>query len=678
MQIPKPFLPVAVETEGLQHSVNVWGRSYVFGVNSLPLSLTTGGQELLAAPIRIVGSEDGEPMQWDDNYPDNESESFIQKRSEEAVTICGAMQSTRFIVDTCFTVGYDGGVTAELKLMPRGQTVAQVFGLATTKPMRYAIDHLWLEIPLREECVPLYSMFPASVIKYSDGTEKPMSCMSNSGRLAEADTWLPFKALLWLGNEERGFGWTADNDRNWQPADAARALELVHDPEHHAVILRVRLLDSQPAAWAALCPPENGRYSYPPLTFSFGFQTTPVKPFPATPYLHNALHLDCFIKVKGNYIDFMAANNRYDRLVEKGVTTLILHEKWNKSQNWFELSEFTQHQIRTIVEECHKRNIKVLTYFGYEISSMSTAWSEEAEKVSLRHNGKHGGGWYRVPFQRDYMVCYNNHWQDTFIKGVTAIMDTFHTDGIYLDGTATPLYCDNLEHGCGWRDAEGKLHGTYPVQAIRRMFRKLHAEVAARGGIVNVHAYGCLNFMALPYIDLSWYGENLQFDYCKGKYGDMPLDYFRAEYVGRNMGVPVELIAYENRPIWNFENAMALACIHGILPRPNDIEHPLDVMSPIWRIMDRFPVAQSEWRPYWNNGVKVSDDRVKVSYYRYTDVLGQPKLLAFCANTTHDELKDVTVTFNENVKSQKDLLCPERDADKLSMAGYDFRILYLE
>ena len=42
-------------------------------------------------------------------------------------------------------------------------------------------------------------------------------------------------------------------------------------------------------------------------------------------------------------------------LKEKGVTTLILHEKWNKCQNWFELSEFTARQLRTIVDECHQR-----------------------------------------------------------------------------------------------------------------------------------------------------------------------------------------------------------------------------------------------------------------------------------------------------------------------------------
>lgn len=42
---------------------------------------------------------------------------------------------------------------------------------------------------------------------------------------------MPFKALLWLGNEERGLGWYAESDRSWQPEDPEKAIELVRDGE---------------------------------------------------------------------------------------------------------------------------------------------------------------------------------------------------------------------------------------------------------------------------------------------------------------------------------------------------------------------------------------------------------------------------------------------------------------
>ena len=91
------------------------------------------------------------------------------------------------------------------------------------------------------------------------------------------------------------------------------------------------------------------------------------------------------------------------------------------------------------------------------------------------------------------------------------------------------------------------------------MFRKLYAAVTERGGMINVHAYGFVNFTAIPYIHQNWYGENLQFVLNKGSSEDMNLDYFRAEYLGRNIGAPVEFIAYANPPHWNFEQALAMS-----------------------------------------------------------------------------------------------------------------------
>lgn len=83
-------------------------------------SIRSQGVELLAAPVRVVAVEDGEPSHWDENYPENEAESFIQRRSDEEIIVCGAKQSDRFIVDSCTRIGYDGGVDIDLKLMPRG------------------------------------------------------------------------------------------------------------------------------------------------------------------------------------------------------------------------------------------------------------------------------------------------------------------------------------------------------------------------------------------------------------------------------------------------------------------------------------------------------------------------------------------------------------------------------
>jgi len=680
MALLHPFSPIRVTQEGLKFRVDQNGRSVLIGANGWPESIIANGQELLASPIRLVGEEDGEKIEWFTDYEENESEAFIQSRNEEDALICGAMRSRRFIVDTCVRANYDGSLRYDMKLMPAGLTVAECFGVAQARPYQYIINHLYLEIPLKADLLKQYSMYPNSDIETADGEVIQQTRMTNSGKVLEKDMYLPFKALLWLGQESCGLGWYAENFKNWEIADEKHTLEILHQGD--VTVLRVHLLDHQPASWDG--NPEEGRVKFAPLSYHFGFIGTPLKEFPKNPLAHHSFHIDCFVKIKGNYYDFFANNQYFDRLKEKGVDTLILHEKWNKSQNFFDLSEYTENQIKKIVEECHKRGIRVLTYFGYEVSAMAYSFSDIYKEVRNEQlvDGKQSfyGGWYRVPFQRDNGVCYNSSYKETFLKGVAKIMDTCHTDGLYLDGTARPLLCYNEKHGCGWRDLAGNLHGTYPVEAVQELFREMYNVVHSRGGEINVHCSGYVNFTALPYIDMCWYGEHLQFDYIKGEFADVPLDYFQAEYTGRNMGVPVEFIAYENRPIWNFENAFAISIVHGIVPRPNDIDYPLEFMSGIWKILDRFPIAQSEWKPYWRNGASTTAEKVKTSYYKYTDVSGKDNLLVFVSNTSCKPAENVQVQLAERAyDSWKDITDGTvKDFENgFSLAPYTCKILYI-
>jgi len=478
MRITKPFLPLRVETNDLSHKVNVAGRSYTFGADGMIKSVIVEGQELLAEPMKIIMIEDGKESVFDNNYPDNESESFIQSRSDEKAIICGCKQSDRFIINFCTTVKYDGNIDIDMRLMTRGRTVAQIFGLDKFNELLYKLDHLWLEVPLKKEIAAMYHMYDNSDIYLKDGGIIPKGRTTTSGMIPEIDAAVPFKSLLWLGNDAKGLGWFAEKCKNWQPKDENRAIEIIRKEE--SIVLRIHLLDSHPISWNGDL--KRGYTDFKPIEFQFGFIATPVKQFPENPYIHKAFHVDCGIKIKGNYMDFFASENRFDRLVEKGVDTLILHEKWNKSQNWFDLSEYTAKQLSYIVDECHKRGIKVLPYFGYEISTLSPEWTNLKENVVYRYeDGTMLGGWWRVPFQRDHKVCYNSEYADLFIDGIAKLMDTYNIDGVYLDGTAMPRCCYNIEHGCGLYNEKGELKGTYTIKAVRDLFERLYKEVKHRG-----------------------------------------------------------------------------------------------------------------------------------------------------------------------------------------------------
>jgi hypothetical protein len=138
------------------------------------------------------------------------------------------------------------------------------------------------------------------------------------------------------------------------------------------------------------------------------------------------------------------------------------------------------------------------------------------------------------------------------------------------------------------------------------------------------------------------------------------------------------LIAYENRPLWTFENALSSSILHGILPRPNDINHPLELMSGVWKIFDAFPIEKSDWKPYWTNTVTTTNEKVKVSYYRYTTLTGEVQLLAFAVNISAQPIEQVTVNFGENVCSVTDMTEKKDLGFTFDLDKYGYRILFVK
>ena len=644
MAVMKPYHPINIIEKDNSIIANVSMRQITFGRDSLPTSIIADGEELLANPIRFIGIEDNEPMVWDMN------DCFIFNRSDEEVVICGSMQSGLFIINTCITLGYDGCMHFDIKLVPRGKTVAEVFNMCEVKPHEFKIGSLIMEISLKKSSY-LYHVSPNTTIYGNTCELIPFSDTSSSGILPlnqEKQCFLPHRPMLWLGDEKRGLCFFSESDENWQPADENRAIEICDTNDVRT--LRLHLLDSHPQKWIPQQDVDPNDV-YRPLSFSVGFEATPVKPFPKQPYLHNALHIDCFRKIEGDYKEYLAGDfggeNGYDRMKRLGVTTLILHEKWNKIQNFTSLSEPTSKQLTIIISECHKRGIKVIPYFGYELSSLSPLWTKRSEEALHIHQN---GGWWRVPPQRAYPLCFASSWQDTFVEGIKDLLDCFHFDGIYLDTTLCVKACTNQRHGCGYIDVDGNLKPTYPIMANRNMLKRLYEIVESRDGIINYHAFGFCNIPSMGFTHIGWTGETIQFKLLKEGAKSLPLEHFRTEYTGRNFGIPQEFISYENRPKWTFEHGCALSIIHGILPRPNSIEEPLDFISNVWKIFSEFSIEKSKWVPYWENtDILTGDNAIKCSYYRHIDEQGKEKGLIFVANTT-EEIKELKLNINSEYK----------------------------
>jgi len=307
-----------------------------------------------------------------------------------------------------------------------------------------------------------------------------------------------------------------------------------------------------------------------------------------------------------------------------GVRTLVIHQGWTNIQSFHKPSD--PQALHDLVSACHKNNIKLLLYFGTHMSEIHPVWDiYKTECLQVNHDQ------HDVPNQQ---MAYNRRWPDQLCWNVCAgslrsnyvawtvagLMEEYDIDGVYLDGTAYPLPCGNEFHGCGYVGDDGKRHDIYPIFATRNLVKRLYTLVKTRKpeGQVNIHNS---TMMVLPTVGWGtslWDGESIVNSSRTYFENVLPLDTFRAEYMGRQWGLPTEFLAYPSSGAYTTREALAFTLIHDVIVRPlyYSCGNPY-LESKLWHVMDAFGRKQAAWLPYWNNSqyVQVTPDGVKVSIY---------------------------------------------------------------
>ena len=373
-KVMRPWTPVIAEESGDSIKISVWGRENTFGKKSFIESMRSQGMELLASPMRVVGTEDGEAFTFE-NY-----ETFLMANADErCAEVLSSAESNEFILDLAMKAEFDGFIDASLTVAPRGRSVKQIFGLESLRPYEYRLDRLWLEIPIKKECAKYCQIFPrpegASPLDASKEINEPMS--------------FSFKEQVLVANDDASFIISFESRELFVPIDSEKHIEII--PNNDEVLLRIRLFDEEPYDWREIdySDPKE-RTALTPKTFRFGIMTTPVKPMPKSLISERAVHIDCYKKIEKDYESFLGGEFEntgeitFDRLRRLGVNTLYIHEKWNDLQNSPLLTTRTSRRLRYIIDECHKRNIKVIPYFGYEISSLAPYYREMLPKVAVK------------------------------------------------------------------------------------------------------------------------------------------------------------------------------------------------------------------------------------------------------------------------------------------------------
>ena len=287
MSIPHPWYAIRTHVNAERLQLDVWGRCYTYDKTLLPASIVTQGTELLYAPICLNGIENDVPIVWEDTG------CYLIEPTPERAVVNGYAQSASLIANTSFSCEYDGAARLDIRVMPRGKTVPQIFGIESSPLKAWNLEQLRLEIPLRREVCKLYSVRPtAGLYAQEDGRE-----LRENGEIPDGGLYGSFKAALWVGDEAYGLQVVSESDEGWQPGDLQRAFEIVNAGDHW--ILRFNLLESLPDTW------QNPGISSPQISFRFGVVATPVKMWNPSYEQLRTIHIDCFTKVKGDYWPFL-------------------------------------------------------------------------------------------------------------------------------------------------------------------------------------------------------------------------------------------------------------------------------------------------------------------------------------------------------------------------------------
>ena len=136
------------------------------------------------------------------------------------------------------------------------------------------------------------------------------------------------------------------------------------------------------------------------------------------------------------------------------------------------------------------------------------------------------------------------------------------------------------------------------------------------GGVIDTHQSSCLLAPTLAFADSFYNGESIQEKLKESFLGFLNLPAFRTEYMGKNLGLFPQMLAYTDARM-PIEKAASLSLIHDVLPRPGGGREGVKTISPYWDELCSFGSGDAVWHPYWDEGcpVKPETEHVYCSVY---------------------------------------------------------------
>ncbi len=646
-EIFAPFEPIRVEGQ----DVSVVLRRYRLDGLGLWESVQAEGNvsagpfaELLAGPMRLLADE-GAPLA---------GEGQFARTADHEVVFTGKAQHPAVNIQTRATLEYDGCMRFELTLLPGSEAGKE-------------LETLQLEIPLREELMPFWHVSTTSLRWNPIGRTPDGEGIIWDSRDFPDGTWYGnFKPFIWLGAEERGISWFADNDRGWvldvdtqNPRESAPSLEL--ERREGALILRVHFVQKPIVI-------EEPRH------IEFGLMASPAKPMPEDWRTARIAWMGA--QYWGSDHDFAARYPRHGDLSPLDmVKALRLGEPFDVEAF---MEEYRQRNFQPD-QPLGSRNWSQLRGLlgwtanwarGAGTNEYTNAYWEEFHTTSTLHpetrtfgrewSGKYGFGYGDtgglVPSYQDFAVW----WGAEFIRrGI----------GLYFDNAFPKQHHDPLTSAAYYLP-NGEIQPSAGMWAHRAYLRRIwilhRTEADPRLPVIQmIHM---TNTQIPPYLvwsdailDLEWfYGP----EPAQARY---PVSLLRAQSLGRPSGnIPLALAFIgqprdaEERKIAERTRTAALA-VHEIAVPSNAFDPVLTAFG--------YGKDDCEVFNYWDHGypVEMSDPEAKSILLRREGEL----LLLVC--TWNSEANVITVSLHPDVLPEGPRGAEDEETGEgIALAGHSF------
>ncbi len=556
--VPKPYTPVKATSK----SFRCLGRDTSLGAMLLPQQITAAGKPLLASPIRITADPAA-------SMSDIKGQGKVTEGGADSATWEWLGESHGFEISARMTGDCDGFCWYDVTLTPK-------------KPIE--LTSLRLEIPRKTESA-----------RYIHAACFEWGGQLTSGLPEYGGKWRQkFMPYVWLGDEDRGLAWCCESDEGWRLNEPTNALHVRTDGD--TVLFTTTFLDHKATIDS-------------PVHIRFGLQATPVKPVSFE--WRSQARICHYISYESDEPD-QDGKILLDAYRDAGVKTVVYHDMW--PEYYGQLVPPDPEELRKLIDACHQRGLKLLVYVGYGVARSAPEIQGHHDEWSVLPLIP----WvpdYKAEFRSFDATCARSTWSEWLVKGIDKLFTDYKLDGLYFDGTSEAWRCQNESHGCGWKDEAGVIRNTYPVLSVRSMMRRI-ADIVRKhrpDAILDVHMSASLTMPTLSFCDSYWDGEQYQ-GYTSADKVEIPLDAFRAEFMGWAHGIDAEFLCYVNNP-FTFDEAIAMAWVHGVEVRPGGLD-TLKAVAPIWNACDRFGIASAKWLPYWKgSGVTSSDGSVKASAF---------------------------------------------------------------